>query len=535
MKTLLDIDHLNIFLRSPDGPLHVVRDVTLALDRGEALGIVGESGSGKSMTALALMRLLPRSAKCSAIRLSFDGQDLPALEDGVFSRTIAGPRIGMIFQEPMTSLNPVYTIGRQMTEAAVARGLLSSAAARKKAIDLLDRVGIPDPEGRMNQYAHQMSGGQRQRVMIAMTLMLDPDLLIADEPTTALDVTVQAQILDLLDDLRRERQMGLILISHDLAVVAQRTDRVAVMYGGEIVEQGTARDVLFDPRHDYTRRLLAAVPRLDGAPGRPAPTLPRTDEVIVARDITRVYMTRKGLFEPKREIRALDGVSLSVKRGETLALIGESGSGKSTLARILLGLDQATSGDILMTGRPIHDIPTAERAAFVQPVFQDPYTSLNPRRRLSEIIARPLVLRGERDRVANLEAVREAMERVRLPERLIHTYPSQLSGGQRQRVAIARALVTGPEALICDEPTSALDVSVQAQILDLLDDLRERMNLTLLLVTHDMAVVHQTADRVVVMRGGRIVEEGTAAAVLSRPTSDYTARLLAAAPRFEIA
>ncbi|WP_238368489.1 dipeptide ABC transporter ATP-binding protein [Mesobacterium pallidum] len=531
MTTLLDIDHLKITLRSPDGPLHVVRDVTLALDRGEALGIVGESGSGKSMTALALMRLLPRSAKYSAIRLSYDGQDLPALEDVEFSRTIAGPRIGMIFQEPMTSLNPVYTIGRQMTEAAVARGLLSSAAARKKAIDLLDRVGIPDPEGRMNQYPHQMSGGQRQRVMIAMTLMLDPDLLIADEPTTALDVTVQAQILDLLDDLRRERQMGLILISHDLAVVAQRTDRVAVMYGGEIVEQGTARDVLFDPRHDYTRRLLAAVPRLDGTPGRPAPTLPRTDEVIVAR----VYTTRKGLFGPKREIRALDGVSLSVKRGETLALIGESGSGKSTLARILLGLDQATSGDILITGRPIHDIPATERAAFVQPVFQDPYTSLNPRGRLSEIIARPLVLRGERDRAANLTAVREAMERVRLPERLIHTYPSQLSGGQRQRVAIARALVTGPEALICDEPTSALDVSVQAQILDLLDDLRERMNLTLLLITHDMAVVHQTADRVVVMRDGRIVEEGTAAAVLSRPTSDYTARLLAAAPRFEIA
>ena len=273
----------------------------------------------------------------------------------------------------MTSLNPVYTIGRQMTEAAVARGLLSLAEARKKAVDLLDRVGIPDPAGRMSQYPHQMSGGQRQRVMIAMTLMLDPDLLIADEPTTALDVTVQAQILDLLDDLRRERQMGLILISHDLAVVAQRTDCVAVMFGGEIVEQGTAREVLFNPRHDYTRRLLAAVPRLDGTPGRPAPTTARAEEVIVARNVTRVYASRKGLFGPKSEIRALDGVSLSVKRGETLALIGESGSGKSTLARILLGLDQATSGDIMMTGRPIHEIPATERAAFVQPVFQDPY------------------------------------------------------------------------------------------------------------------------------------------------------------------
>ena len=532
MSQLLDIRNLDISLALPGGMLHAVKDISLSLDRGEALGIVGESGSGKSMTALALMRLLPRSARPKAARLAFDGQDLPQLDDRTFAATIAGPRIGMIFQEPMTSLNPVYTIGRQMTEAAVARGLMSASAARKKAVDLLDRVGIPDPQGRMSQFPHQMSGGQRQRVMIAMTLMLDPDLLIADEPTTALDVTVQAQILDLLDDLRRERQMGLILISHDLAVVAERTDKVAVMYAGELVEQGPARQVMFAPQHDYTRMLLDSIPRLDGEPAHVISARASDDEVIVARDVTRLFTSRKGLFGPKREIRALDGVSLSVKRGETMALIGESGSGKSTLARILLGLDQPTSGAVSMLGRPLADLPATERARFVQPVFQDPYTSLNPRRRLSEIIARPLVLRGEGDGTSRMAAVKEAMEHVRLPARLLHAYPSQLSGGQRQRVAIARALVTRPEALICDEPTSALDVSVQAQILKLLEDLRREMGLTTLLITHDMAVVHETADRVAVMYQGRIVEHGTAADVLSNPTNDYTARLLAAAPRF---
>ena len=532
--SLLDIQNLDVTLALPNGPLKAVRDVTLTLEPGESLGIVGESGSGKSMTALALMRLLPRSATCEATALRFDAQDLRDLSDPDFARQIPGPRIGMIFQEPMTSLNPVYTIGRQMTEATVARGLLSEAEARKKAIDLLDRVGIPDPEGRMSQFPHQMSGGQRQRVMIAMTLMLDPELLIADEPTTALDVTVQAQILDLLDDLRRERGMGLILISHDLAVVAERTDRVAVMYLGELVEQGTAQDVLYRPQHDYTKALLAAIPRLDGPARVPAQAAaaPEVEKVISATNLCREFHSRKGLFGPKKTVRALDDVSLELRRGETLAVIGESGSGKSTLARILLGLDQPDAGDVRMLGRPVLDLPGAERASLVQPVFQDPYTSLNPRRRLSEIIARPLVLRDEGDSVSRLAAVKDAMEKVRLPGRLIHAYPSQLSGGQRQRVAIARALITEPEALICDEPTSALDVSVQAQILELLDDLRAKMGLTCLLITHDMAVVHETADRVAVMYQGRVVEEGSARDVLGNPSNDYTARLLAAAPRF---
>ncbi|MEP0721064.1 MAG: ABC transporter ATP-binding protein, partial [Marinomonas sp.] len=423
------------------------------------------------------------------------------------------------------------------------------------------------------------------------------DLLIADEPTTALDVTVQAQILDLLDDLRRERQMGMILISHDLAVVAERSDKVAVIYGGEIIEQGTSTEVLREPAHPYTQSLLRAIPHLGGVPGRlgaipgTVPSLTRSpkgcifaprcgfhrpecttarppqktyggdhlvacvldappvqkpdiealsgldvpagaENVLVAENVTQVFHSRKGLFGPKREIRALDNVSLELKRGETLAVIGESGSGKSTLARILLGLNAPTEGTVNMLGKEISTLSGTERASFVQPVFQDPYSSLNPRRRLSEIIARPLALRGDGDQASRGKAVDEAMDLVRLPKRLLHAYPSQLSGGQRQRVAIARALVTRPEALICDEPTSALDVSVQAQILNLLDDLRAEMGLTCLLITHDMAVVHQVADRVVVMYQGRIVETGPARDVLVNPQDDYTTRLLAAAPRF---
>jgi peptide/nickel transport system ATP-binding protein len=600
MSALLTISNLNVSINLPHGVLSAVRDTSISLQKGQSLGIVGESGSGKSMTALSLMRLLPRSGHFTAKRIEFDGADLLAMDDRRFADTVSGPGIGMIFQEPMTSLNPVYTIGRQMTEAAVWRGVLSAKAARIKAIALLDRVGIPDPEGRMSQYPHQMSGGQRQRVMIAMTLMLDPKLLIADEPTTALDVTVQAQILDLLDDLRREKGMGLILISHDLAVVAQRTDAVAVMYGGEMIEQGSAEAVLRKPAHPYTQSLLKAIPQISGAPSRlgaipglvpsimadvnacifaprcvhaiaactkqrppqraygedhvcrcvldtppnvttsvtplraSAPK-PGTEAVLSARDVTRIYSSRQGMFGPKREIRALDGFSVDLRKGETLALIGESGSGKSTLARILLGLDQPTSGEVFMRGRPVASFTVKERARYVQPVFQDPYSSLNPRRRVAEIIARPLALSGQGNAEENDAIVRETMELVRLPLRLLHAYPSQLSGGQRQRIAIARALVTKPEVLVCDEPTSALDVSIQAQILNLLDDLKAEMGLTSLFITHDMAVVHQIADRVVVMLNGRMVEEGDAHQVLSHPAHEYTRTLVAAAPRFEAA
>ena len=595
---LIEVNKLTVRLPAPAGWLYAVHEMSFSLNRGEALGIVGESGSGKSMTALALMRLLPRGAQVSTDGLRLDGQDLTAMPDRAFAQNVQGTRIGMIFQEPMTSLNPVYTIGRQMTEASVRLGLLGQSAARKRAVELLDRVGIPDPAARMGQYPHQLSGGQRQRVMIAMALMLDPDLLIADEPTTALDVTVQAQIMDLLAGLRRETGMAMILISHDLAVVAQTTDRVAVMYGGELLEEGRAASVLAEPRHPYTGALLRAIPTIDGprqrlaaipgiveaqmAPPRACVFAPRcalaqpqcmtarpprqtgTDghwarcilpdgargkaaearalpdakadasgtPMIEAESITKIYHIKEGLFGPKKEIRAVDDVSLTVRRGETVALVGESGSGKSTLARIILGLTEASAGRVRLQGQDIAGMPDTQRARLVQPIFQDPYSSLNPRRTVAEIIARPLHLRGvgAEDRMRRAQ---EMMEVVRLPVRLLHSYPLHLSGGQRQRVAIARAMVNRPEVLVCDEPTSALDVSVQAQILNLLADLQAEFGLTTLIITHDMAVVHQLAQRVVVLLQGRMLEEGPAAQVLGAPRDPYTRALLDAAPRFD--
>ncbi|MFZ3584813.1 dipeptide ABC transporter ATP-binding protein [Loktanella sp. DJP18] len=597
MTRLLEIKDLSVGLPLPTGMLHAVRNTSISLGRGEALGIVGESGSGKSMTALALMRLLPKKAVRSG-QMMFDGTDLNSLSDVSFSQKFLGHRIAMIFQEPMTSLNPVYSIGRQLTEGAVRFGGHTESTARDRALMLLDRVGIPDPVARLSQYPHQLSGGQRQRVMIAMALMLEPELLIADEPTTALDVTIQAQILDLLAGLRREMNMAMILITHDLAVVAEQTDRVAVMYGGEVIEEGTAQAVMADPAHPYTQALLRAIPRMDGPPRKlgaipgtvpslmsppdgcifaprcsyvrpdcvaarppqlgkdshtrrciltdaerpaPVPAAPiradhvaaaNDDAVIAAQEITQVFQSRKGLFGPKHEIRAVDGVTLTLRRGETLALVGESGSGKSTLARIMLGLLLPTAGSVQMLGRPVADLPPLERAALVQPIFQDPYSSLNPRRTLAEIVARPLVLRGTDDASTRDAKIREAMDMVRLPTRLLHSYPAQLSGGQRQRVAIARALVTRPQALVCDEPTSALDVSVQAQILNLLTELQAELGLSCLVITHDMAVVHQVADRVGVMLNGKLIEEGECQTVLRHPSNDYTARLLAAAPQF---
>jgi len=597
---LIEVENLSVRLPVSDGWLHAVHRLSFALERGEALGIVGESGSGKSMTALALMRLLPRGARVSADAMRMDGEDLMSMPDRRFADNVQGSRIGMIFQEPMTSLNPVYTIGRQLTEAAVRLGRMRPQAARARAVALLDRVGIPEPEARMGQYPHQLSGGQRQRVMIAMALMLDPEVLIADEPTTALDVTVQAQIMELLADLRRETGMAMILISHDLAVVSQTTDRVAVMYGGEILEAGSAADVLARARHPYTAALLRAIPTIDGprrrlaaipgtvaaqmaapdacvfatrcadvrpectqarppvkgdaqhwarcvldGPGKiaastaarlsePGPEAATADRMIEAQGVSKLYHMKAGLFGARKEIQALDNVSLSVRRGETVALVGESGSGKSTLARILLGLVEPTSGTVRLQGQPILSMADAERARLVQPIFQDPYSSLNPRRTVADIIARPLHLRGQ-DKASQMARAREMMEVVRLPVRLLHSYPTHLSGGQRQRVAIARAMVNRPEVLICDEPTSALDVSVQAQILNLLSDLQEEFGLTTLIITHDMAVVHQLANRVAVLLQGRLVEEGPAAQVLARPEAAYTRTLLTAAPRFDSA
>ena len=549
MSQLLDIRNLDISLVLPGGMLHAVKDVSLSLDRGEALGIVGESGSGKSMTALALMRLLPRSARPKAARLAFDGQDLPQLDDRTFAATIAGPRIGMIFQEPLTSLNPVYTIGRQMTEAAVARGLMSASAARKKAVDLLDRVGIPDPQGRMSQFPHQMSGGQRQRVMIAMTLMLDPDLLIADEPTTALDVTVQAQILDLLDDLRRERQMGLILISHDLAVVAERTDKVAVMYAGELVEQGPAKQVMFAPQHDYTRALLAAVPKLGEMIGKDYPEpmklmgvedqkiepIKGTDEVLLeVKNLTTRFPVKGGVLRRTvANVHAVEDVSFKVFKGQTLSLVGESGCGKSSAGRSILRLVEPMSGQVNFEGRDILGLSNSQmhKARLdMQMIFQDPFASLNPQMQLLDQVAEPMRNYGLasgselQDRVASL------FDRVHLPRSFMRRYPHEMSGGQRQRIAIARALALNPKLIVADEAVSALDVSVQAQVLNLMMELQAELGLSFLFISHDMAVVERVSHQVGVMYLGRIVEIGPRDRVFANPLHAYTQALMKAVP-----
>lgn len=598
---LLEVRNLSVTLPVGQGKLHAVRDVSFSLQRGEALGIVGESGSGKSMTSLALMNLLPKNSVRTADLLKFGGHDLLAMEKRDFVRSIAGKRMAMIFQEPMTSLNPVYTIGRQLIETMTMHGTAGTKEARERAVYLLDRIGVPEARNRLAQYPHELSGGLRQRVMIAMMLMNGPDLLIADEPTTALDVTVQANILHLLAELRKELGMTLILVSHDLGVVSQSMDKVAVMYAGELIETGSVADVLGAPQHPYTRGLLASIPtakrsgeRLPSIPGTVPPlfALPpgcafasrcqyalaecrtarpptqsagkdhhyrcimapnrggtivgnapqarprieesRPDILLSAHGVSCTFTIRRGTFAKGKSLTAVDDVSIDIAQGEVVALVGESGSGKSTFARILLGLQEFDKGEVSIAGVPIQFVAPFARAKLVQPVFQDPYSSLNPRKTIGQVIARPLELHSvgsTRDRTKEVEQV---MDLVGLPKRLLNNYPSQLSGGQRQRVAIARAIILQPKILICDEPTSALDVSVQAQILNLLLDLRDELGLSYLLITHDLAVVSCVATRVAVMYRGRIVEIGEKDMVLSAPRHPYTQTLLGSVPTMEI-
>ncbi|MGH1357993.1 MAG: dipeptide ABC transporter ATP-binding protein [Burkholderiaceae bacterium] len=594
-QPLLDIKNLHVRLPLPNGILHAVRGVDLSIDAGEALGLVGESGSGKSMTALALARLLPRSAVVTADKLQFDQNDLQSLPDQQFSGQISSQRISIIFQDPMSSLNPVYTIGRQLSEAVLIHSKRSRKEAADRAVELLERVGIPEPRNRLKQYPHELSGGQRQRVMIAMALMNQPELIIADEPTTALDVTVQAEILRLLRDLQQQFGMALLLITHDLGVVSRAVDKVAVMYAGQIVEHGSRARVLNDARHPYTRGLLACVPiagqadrKLSAIPGivpsliskvegcsfanrcsvmreicqtgsipmrklesshaaRCQPEelaksslatidapLRRTNTtrlasnspIIAAQSVSRAFSVKSGLFGPKRRLQAVDKVDLDIKPGKTLALVGESGCGKSTLATMLLGQQLPDTGEILLNGEPVYGLDRQTRAATVQAIFQDPYASLNPRHTIAEIIGRPLDVLDLGERSERNKRVRDTLALVGLPERILGNYPSQISGGQRQRVAIARAIIVEPKLIICDEPTSALDVSVQSQILNLLLELRDRLNLTYLVITHDIGVVDYMADDIAVMYLGQIVERGPARQVLQRPAHPYTQMLL---------
>ncbi|MER0046707.1 ABC transporter ATP-binding protein [Pectobacterium odoriferum] len=553
MKTLVDIQDLHI-----DFPGHqAVRGLNLTINAGETLALVGESGCGKSATALSLMRLVAEPGKISG-RILFDGQDLLTLPDRQM-RQLRGNALSMIFQEPMTSLNPVLSIGQQISETLRLHEALTPAQARTRAIELLDLVKIPEPARRVDDYPHNLSGGQRQRVMIAMAVACRPRLLIADEPTTALDVTIQAQILALLDNLRREFSMSLLLITHDLGLVAQWADRVAVMYAGQKVEEAQAADLFqssthrFSPKHSYTRGLLATslhmdqdrhyrthrlaeihhAPTDEGFTLLTPPTLihraidTNQPPLLSLKNIHTRYSTAQG------KVLAVDDVSLTILPGETLGLVGESGCGKSTLSKTILRLLPPSHGQIVFDGQDITTLKESRLKALrqrVQMIFQDPYASLNPRHSIQHILETPLIVHGLGDRSQRQQAIKNIIDRVCLPQSSLSRYPHEFSGGQRQRIGIARALVVRPSLVICDEPVSALDVSIQAQILNLLVELKNEMGLSLLFISHDLAVVRYIADRVMVMQNGRCVESGDHHSIWHQPQHPYTRKLIDAVP-----
>jgi peptide/nickel transport system ATP-binding protein len=506
---------------------HAIRGLTLELSANEILCVVGESGSGKSMTASALMRLLPTGVSVSAGAVSFDGRDLLALSEAQM-REVRGAQMAMVFQEPMTALNPLRTVGDQIGEMFRIHTDLAAAEIERKVLALLGEVRIPDPVASARAYPHELSGGQRQRAMIAMALALEPRMLIADEPTTALDVTTQAQILELIRDLQRRKGTAVLFITHDFGVVAEIADRVAVMQHGVLVEQGPVRQVLEAPRHPYTRQLIAAVPPLAPPPPQSVGDVP----ALVVENLTKTYRTGGFLGRGARITRALDDVSLVLPKGATLGIVGESGSGKSTLARCLVRLLDPDSGKIRIGDVDLAAMSRRELRSGtqrVQMVFQDPYASLNPRRRAGDLVAQGPVAHGVPRRQAMARA-RELFELVGLDPNAIDRYPHEFSGGQRQRIGLARALALDPEILVADEPVSALDVSVQAQVLELLADLKTRLGLSMIFVTHDLRVAAQICDQVAVMQYGRVVESGPAAQVFTAPSHEYTQALIEAIP-----
>lgn len=529
---ILELDDLGVVFTTETGDVPAVRGVSLHVRPGETLALVGESGSGKSTIALAAMGLLDDNARATGSATIAGHQMVGAREADLAA--LRGRTVAMVFQEPATALDPLTRIGKQIAEVIRNHREVSAKDATAEAVGLLRKVGIPEPEKRAAAYPFQLSGGQRQRVVIAMAIANEPALLIADEPTTALDVTVQAEILDLLRRLAVETGTGVLLVTHNMGVVADFADRVAVMYDGELVETGPVEDVLLRPSHDYTKRLLAAVPRLTVAEsGPPAPpaaetTRPGTEPVVELRDVSVVFGHGKGA------VRALDGVSLAVHAGETLGLVGESGSGKSTASRVALGLIPPNSGTASLFGTDLARTRSRARRALragIGVVLQDPVASLDARMTVGECVAEPLRVhrRGlsAKDRQAKVAAV---LDRVRLSRDLARRAPRELSGGQRQRVSLARALVLEPRLLVADEPTSALDVSVQEAVLEVISELQDELGFACLFVSHDLAVVQHFAQRVVVMRAGRIEEQGTTGATLLHPETDYTRRLLAAVP-----
>jgi len=533
-ELILDARNIGVDFKVEGGVVHAVKDVSFQLHKGETIALVGESGSGKSVTARTLMKLLTKRATIlPATRISLSGKDVVAMSEHAM-RKLRGNDVAMIFQEPMSSLNPVYTIGQQLCEVLHLHNRISRAEAMQRAEKLLEEVQIPEPRARLNNYPHQLSGGQRQRVMIAMALANRPEVLIADEPTTALDVTVQAQILNLINDLKNKYGMAVILITHDLTVVRQFSEYVYVMQNGRVQEHNTTEALFADPQHPYTRHLLASEPK-----GTALPLAEGRQTLLEGRDVKVSFtLKRGGFFKPDFfELKAVDNLDIHLARHETLGIVGESGSGKTTFGQALIRLINNQGGEIYFDGQPIHDKDrTAMRPlrSRMQIVFQDPFASLNPRMSIRQIIEEGLIVNKiGANGAERLDRVRQALQDAGMPDGILNRFPHEFSGGQRQRIAIARAIALEPEFILLDEPTSALDLSVQAQIIDLLRELQDEKGLSYLFISHDLKVVRALCHRVMVMQHGKIIEQGPVAEVLSNPQTEYTARLLRAA--FDIA
>ena len=563
MNELLEIVGLDVSFPSQQGTTYAVRDVSIDVKPGEVLGVVGESGAGKSTIGNAVINLLEPPGKITNGKVLFQGENISGLDDKKM-RDIRGQKIGMIFQDPLTSLNPLMTIGAQLLETITKTTKLAGNAAFKKAIELLEAVGIEQPALRFRAYPHEFSGGMRQRVVIALALAGDPDLIIADEPTTALDVSIQEQILELIRVLCRQRKLGVIIITHDIGVIANIADRVAVMYDGSVVETGKVRQILMAPKHQYTKSLIAAVPRGDikferfksvdyiegGKQAYKSIDVEQhwlgekvrknsADKAIFIEGLNKDFVIKKAIFERNRVyLKAVKDVSFSVEEGESFGLVGESGSGKSTIARLIVGLSKVDRGSIKLFGQDVANkhkdqkVTAAQRD--VQMIFQDPYSSLNARMRVQDIIAEPIryYQTASSDSEA-LQIVGDLLDHVGLGSTAMLKYPHEFSGGQRQRISIARALASRPKILICDEPTSALDVSVQAHILNLLKDLQDELRLTMLFISHDLPVIRQMCDKVAVMRHGAICEIATTDNLFDAPNHEYSKHLLNLMPRME--
>lgn len=550
MKLLLEVDALSTNIRLSNRTIHAVKEVSFQVHQGETVALVGESGSGKSITALSIARLLPDAASICHGAITLSGDNLLAKTEREM-RAIRGNRLAMIFQEPMTSLNPVIKIGAQIEESLRCHKNLNKQAAKQRCIELLDAVGLPDPTRNVEEYPHQLSGGMRQRVMIAIALASDPELLIADEPTTALDVTIQAQVLKLLKSLQIERNMGMVFITHDLGVVQQIADRVVVMQAGVIVENAPAKDFFAAPKHPYSQQLLNALPsiekrgiKLSGQSlevvehARGAPITEQAS-VLKVENLKVHFPIKAGLFKTTvGHVKAVNDVSFQLQPGKTLALVGESGCGKTTVGKTILQLITATDGRIEFSGDDLSQLKGAELLAKrrdLQIIFQDPYSSLNPRMLIGHIIEEGMIALGASSTAQQRsDEIDRLLAQVGLPEDAKYRYPHEFSGGQRQRICIARALAVKPRVIICDEPTSALDVSVQAQVLNLLKDLQNQLGVSYLFITHDMSVVGYLADEVAVMNSGVIVEQGPVEQVLMHPQHEYTQKLLSAVPHVNV-